>query len=76
MSTKIKILANGEIHQITTKVGERASVEKIGGLNKANKMIKGRQKLEAVENQICFRIDRRDNQQRERAKKRREKRVR
>lgn len=71
MSTIINIAKNGEIHQTTSNVGNRAKVEKIGGLNKANKMIKGMQKLQAVENQICFKMDRAQNQRDKRRAKRR-----
>jgi len=74
--TNITILANGEIHQTTNNATQRAKVENIGGLNKAKKAVKARQKIEAVENKIAFSIDRKDKQQRERANKRRQKRVR
>ena len=74
--SEITIAKNGEIHQTINQATTRAKVENIGGLNKAKKAVKARQKIEAVENKIAFSIDRKDKQQRERANKRRQKRVR
>ena len=73
---EITISKDGEIHQTIRQASQRAKVENIGGLNKAKKAVKARQKTEAVENKIAFSIDRKDKRQRERANKRKQKRVR
>ena len=44
--------------------------DKLGGMNRANKAVKTRQKREIVDNQMCHRIDRADEQRNSRKNKR------
>ena len=45
-------------------------ITKVRGTSKAKRMVQNRQKLDAIENQIVFRIDRADKQRESRREKR------
>lgn len=53
------------------KIDPSLKVNKVGKLHKANRAVKTRQKIEAVENKLFFKIDRADKQRNERRAKRR-----
>lgn len=45
-------------------------VNKVGGISKGQRKVKNRQKMEATENKIVFKIDRANDQRNERREKR------
>lgn len=61
---KLKVKGN------SNHVEKSLKIEKVGGIAKGKRLVKNRQKIEATENQIVFKIDRRDKQRENRRKKR------
>lgn len=55
---------------ILTQSYSNDKITKVGGTAKGKRMVTTRQKREATENQIAFRIDRADNQRENRREKR------
>ena len=58
------------INTKSNHVEKSLKIEKVGGVAKGKRLVKNRQKIEATENQMVFKIDRRDKQRENRRKKR------
>lgn len=58
------------INTKSNHIDKSLKIDKIGGVSKGKRLVKNRQKIEATENQIVFKIDRRDKQRESRRQKR------